>query len=188
MNTITNINYSPIYQLPYLTDKNTGFKKISAYTVHNLYKYNIDYTIIDCRYPYEYDGGHLKNSINIYSISQIEDFVNKNKNKNKNQILIFYCEFSSKRSFKIVNALKNYDRKINIENYPFINYPEIYIIEGGYNKMFNYYKKINKLLPYIKMIDSNYKNEYSTYSLLYKNKTQKIIPERKSNCRKRLDF
>lgn len=68
-----------------------------------------------CRYPYEYDGGHIRGARNIYTKEQIfKEFVDiKQSAQNqdtgesaqggetsvgeKRNILIFHCEFSSER-------------------------------------------------------------------------------------------
>lgn len=64
---------------------------------------------LDCRYPYEYEGGHIRGAKNFYTKEQIlQEFVNSKDgvNKpdssdatvsNKRTILVFHCEFSSER-------------------------------------------------------------------------------------------
>ncbi len=37
--------------------------------------------IIDCRYPYEYDGGHIKGAINLFTKEQINDFLKRHYKK-----------------------------------------------------------------------------------------------------------
>jgi hypothetical protein len=67
--------------------------------------------IIDSRYPYEYDGGHIASARNIFTKEKLLDelFVHKIENNNENSIdcaykpsnkrvvIIFHCEFSSER-------------------------------------------------------------------------------------------
>ena len=70
--------------------------------------------IIDSRYPYEYDGGHITTARNIFAkeklldelfVHRIDTTNNKNENyidsayksTNKRVIIIFHCEFSSER-------------------------------------------------------------------------------------------
>lgn len=57
------------------------------------------------RYPYEFEGGHIKGAVNIYTCDDIirellEAQANKqagdSKDKREN-VLIFHCEFSSER-------------------------------------------------------------------------------------------
>ena len=58
--------------------------------------------IIDCRYPYEYEGGHIESAKNLYSRSQIHDEYFRQtielKDPTKRNIFIFHCEFSSERA------------------------------------------------------------------------------------------
>jgi M-phase inducer phosphatase len=61
------------------------------------------------RYPYEYEGGHIRGAKNFYTKEQImKEFVNSKDGLNKpdasdkdaaskRNILIFHCEFSSER-------------------------------------------------------------------------------------------
>jgi len=58
--------------------------------------------IIDCRYPYEYEGGHIQSARNLYTRTQVfEEFFRKPielKDPSKRNIFIFHCEFSSERA------------------------------------------------------------------------------------------
>lgn len=59
------------------------------------------------RYPYEYEGGHIRGAINIFTKEHLlkdytEDKLGKKSPKNdqvggKRNVLIFHCEFSSER-------------------------------------------------------------------------------------------
>lgn len=66
--------------------------------------------IIDSRYPYEYDGGHIANAQNIYTKEKLLeelfvhnsdgnfiDCAHKSPSSTKRVIIIFHCEFSSER-------------------------------------------------------------------------------------------
>ena len=55
------------------------------------------YCIIDCRYEYEYQGGHIRNALNIKTPHELEVKYLKTPSADPNQILIFHCEFSSYR-------------------------------------------------------------------------------------------
>lgn len=58
------------------------------------------YTVIDCRYPYEYNGGHIRGAINIWEKETLLDkFFNSPVHpcEVERTIFIFHCEFSSKR-------------------------------------------------------------------------------------------
>ena len=66
------------------------------------------YHIIDCRFDYEYNGGHIPGALNINTTTAVEEFLlGANALKPKPSIsgdasgktvLIFHCEFSAKRA------------------------------------------------------------------------------------------
>lgn len=60
------------YALPTMKIKHERFKRIDAATLVKLidgdYNHLIkSFTIVDCRYPYEYEGGHIQNAVNIHT-------------------------------------------------------------------------------------------------------------------------
>lgn len=65
------------------------------------------FKVIDCRYPYEFDGGHIRGAENLYTQEQILEQLVDIKTEtpkvdtNKRNILIFHCEFSSERGPKL---------------------------------------------------------------------------------------
>ncbi|XP_048051973.1 cell division cycle 25 homolog d isoform X1 [Megalobrama amblycephala] len=55
---------------------------VSAQTVASLIRGQFgpaveDFLIVDCRYPYEYQGGHIKGAVNLYTESQIQQAVHQ---------------------------------------------------------------------------------------------------------------
>jgi len=105
--------------------------------VTGAYASTIDHvTVIDCRYPYEYKGGHIDGAINLYSKAQIQAFLEKTvTSSSRKHVLIFHCEFSSERGPKMYRNLRTLDREANRDSYPRLNFPEVYVMEGG-NKAF----------------------------------------------------
>lgn len=53
-------------------------------------------------------------------------------NTQKTTIIVFYCEFSSKRAPGMYNYLRSLDRKANFSNYPDLHYPHMYLLHQGY--------------------------------------------------------
>lgn len=49
-------------------------------------------------------------------------------------IIIFHCEFSQKRGPKAMRALKNKDSHLNIDRFPQLYYPQVFLLEGGYSE------------------------------------------------------
>lgn len=67
------------------------------------------FTVVDCRFDYEYNGGHVPGAININTTAGVEEFflgpdVPKPKpsisgdDGEKKSIIVFHCEFSCKRA------------------------------------------------------------------------------------------
>lgn len=125
--------------------KQSPIKRISACTLHDLIqgKYssvvqNIE--IFDCRYKYEYEGGHIRNAIHLSSLEDIEQRFFQQPKFRPNSVFVFHCEFSVNRGPDCAEYLRNTDRQLNLNKYPFIYYPHIYILDGGYS---NFYKQFS---------------------------------------------
>lgn len=126
------------YTLPIVSHgKSDSIPRISCSVLHETItsKYCVTYKIIDCRFDYEYNGGHIKDAVNIDNI----DSLVRSIPSLKNHILIFHCEFSSVRAPRIAKYLRNYDRFNN--EYPSLDFPEIYVLEGGYKEFYGLYKE-----------------------------------------------
>lgn len=128
--------------------------------------------IIDCRYPYEYDGGHIIEAENLYTKELIQNrFIDEVSNDlSKDTILIFHCEFSSERGPKMYRFLREQDRGVHKDCYPCLYYPEMYILHGGYKA---FYEETTKQLcqpqQYLPMIHESYTKQLK----LYRNETKK---------------
>uniref|UniRef100_A0A3B4GQQ1 M-phase inducer phosphatase n=1 Tax=Pundamilia nyererei TaxID=303518 RepID=A0A3B4GQQ1_9CICH len=94
--------------------------------------------VIDCRYPYEFEGGHIKGALNLHQEDQVKDFLLKNpivpSSPDKRIVIIFHCEFSSERGPRMCRFVREQDRAMN--EYPKLHYPELYILKGGYKDFF----------------------------------------------------
>lgn len=107
------------------------------------------YKIVDCRYPYEYDGGHIEGAINLYNRDLIEQILldpltpapKIQPDTNKRDILVFHCEFSYERGPNLSRFLRSLDRERNKEHYPALHYPEIYLLHGGYRQFYREQKE-----------------------------------------------
>ena len=64
--------------------------------------------MIDCRFDYEYNGGHVPGAININTQDGVEEFFlgprkgrpspSMSGDNAKKTVLVFHCEFSAKRA------------------------------------------------------------------------------------------
>ncbi|KAM9211268.1 M-phase inducer phosphatase 2-like [Leptosomus discolor] len=98
--------------------------------------------IVDCRYPYEYEGGHIKGAVNLPLEQDVEEFLLKQPivpfDASKRVIVIFHCEFSSERGPRMCRFIREKDRACN--EYPHLHYPELYVLKGGYREFFPQYQ------------------------------------------------
>lgn len=99
--------------------------------------------IIDARYPYEYEGGHIKQAQNVFTKERLMEMFFENRDKiyedvepGKRLIIVFHCEFSSERGPGMLRFLRNQDRAANKNSYPQLFYPELYLLEGGYKAFY----------------------------------------------------
>ncbi|KAF3829178.1 hypothetical protein GH733_003442 [Mirounga leonina] len=96
-----------------------------------------EFVIIDCRYPYEYEGGHIRGAVNLHMEEEVEDFLLKKPivpTDGKRVIVVFHCEFSSERGPRMCRYVRERDRLGN--EYPKLHYPELYVLKGGYKEFF----------------------------------------------------
>ncbi|ESO86602.1 hypothetical protein LOTGIDRAFT_235386 [Lottia gigantea] len=153
------------YSLPTVCGKHKDLKSISPQTVEDLLngKYpTIDnnYMILDCRYQYEYDGGHIQGAINTYIKDSIDNLLQL---QDKPKILIFHCEFSSQRAPTLLRYLRSQDRLLNSDNYPSLYYPEVYILDGGYKAFYEQTQNLCEPCDYIQMLDPKFSEELSIF-------------------------
>lgn len=67
-----------------------------------------DYHIIDCRFDYEYNGGHIPGAVNINTTAAVEELLlgpsltkpkpSVSGDAVRKTVLVFHCEFSAKRA------------------------------------------------------------------------------------------
>ncbi|XP_051161681.1 M-phase inducer phosphatase isoform X2 [Leptopilina boulardi] len=155
--------------LPLATGNHEDLKSITCQTLVDLMngEFNStinDFKIVDCRYPYEYEAGHIEGSLNLYTRELIEQFLLeplKHKpeiqpDSNKRNILVFHCEFSWERGPNLSRYLRNLDRQRNKEHYPALHYPELYLLHGGYEKFYRERQNLCTPQGYRTMRDPNH--------------------------------
>lgn len=159
-------------QLPHSQSSHDAIKRITSETLVDLLngKYTSivdEFVIIDCRFLYEFEGGHIDSAVNISSIPQIEQFIaqtadcfqDKKHCKVVKRALIFHCEYSSFRAPRMALYVRKMDRKINASSYPQLSFPEMYILEGGYRQFFQHYPIYCSPRHYVEMEHEPYKKE-----------------------------
>ncbi|XP_064465882.1 M-phase inducer phosphatase-like isoform X2 [Ornithodoros turicata] len=162
-------DFSKPYALPLMKGKHDDLKMISPVTLAEVLegKYNHsvkEYAVIDCRYPYEYEGGHISGAVNIYTREDLMSCLLPEKMTNQEQkVLVFHCEFSSERGPKMSRFLRNMDRQMHNEMYPKLKYPEIYVLEGGYKAFFEGFKSFCVPEMYVPMRHKDHETELKEF-------------------------
>lgn len=128
------------------------------------------FKIIDCRYPYEFEGGHIKGAESWHNPQMVHDHLAKQKIKptipaegQKRDILIFHCEFSQKRGPYAQRMLRSADRTTNYASYPALHFPEMYVLEGGYKVFYQQFPKLCTPEGYVQMVDKNFSEDYKHF-------------------------
>jgi len=129
------------------------FKMVTSETVKMVLlnsKFKGRFLILDCRFSYEFEGGHIVGAENIPSPSMVQKFF-ENVDNTRPLIIIFHCEFSSKRAPETLRALRKIDRNLNLDNWPNLYYPELYLLEGGYSAFWSSFPDLCTPQGYVKM-------------------------------------
>lgn len=106
--------------------------------------------VVDCRFEYEYDGGHINGAVNYNDkeMLAIQLFADAAPEKT---LLVFHCEYSAHRAPIMARHVRQQDRTTNIEQYPKLTYPEVYILDGGYSGFFSEYRDLCYPQNYVEM-------------------------------------
>ncbi|CAI2350413.1 unnamed protein product [Caenorhabditis sp. 36 PRJEB53466] len=162
------------YSLPSVADPkkvSLAYRSISPQTILSEMRrlgaaFSDRYALYDCRYPYEYAGGHLRGAVNLYKKSDIRmEFFDAQKPK---RIPIFYCEFSQKRGPSMANAVRSIDRVRNEHNYPHLEHPEMYLLDRGYKNLWDQpecREICAEPIGYLPMAHEDHTEEYRTARL-----------------------
>ncbi|PRT56151.1 M-phase inducer phosphatase [Wickerhamiella sorbophila] len=142
----TSILGQPGCEIETFTVKQDQFRRIKRETLCELLdgKYKHIYgrvLVIDCRFEYEYEGGHIAGAINISSKTRLlqellSDVQRIKGGSNEQTLLVFHCEYSAYRGPLMASRLRQLDREINLIHYPKLHYPDIVILDGGYSQFY----------------------------------------------------
>ncbi|KNE73027.1 hypothetical protein, variant [Allomyces macrogynus ATCC 38327] len=126
--------------LPSKPGKSDSIRRITPETLVDVLEHRIagvtDYKVIDCRFPFEYEGGHIQTAISVNRFEVLDAMFIENPIPMHSTVLIFHCEFSSHRAPAMAMHLRAQDRILNVARYPDVYYPEIYVLDGGYKAFY----------------------------------------------------
>ncbi|KAK9450736.1 uncharacterized protein V1518DRAFT_152232 [Limtongia smithiae] len=145
----------------FLDRQDDAFKRISSDTLINVMRgqfcqYYDRLIIVDCRFEYEFEGGHITGAVNMNSADALETALLENPPKER-CLLIFHCEYSAHRAPRMATHLRSCDRHLNMNSYPELHYPDIYILDGGYSSFFSNHRSMCVPQQYVEMDASEYK-------------------------------
>ncbi|KAM0796611.1 hypothetical protein BDR22DRAFT_518448 [Usnea florida] len=144
LDSIMDIDDPPRLRLPHFNLDEESLPRITKDTMVDVLdgKYCQCYDrsiIIDCRFEYEYEGGHIEGAINVNDKERLATQLFESPTT-ENALLIFHCEYSAHRAPIMAKFLRHKDRATNAHQYPKLTYPEVYILDGGYSSFFMEHK------------------------------------------------
>lgn len=96
--------------------------------------------IVDCRFPYEFNAGHIIGAKSVTSLSQLCKLYETNLHRNP--VIVFHCEFSQNRGPAFANAFRELDRKFNQDCYPKLSYKNVMILDGGFKAFHRHFPEL----------------------------------------------
>ncbi|XP_058143467.1 M-phase inducer phosphatase 2 [Dasypus novemcinctus] len=165
-------DYSKAFLLQTVDGKHQDLKYISPETMAALLAGKFSslverFVVVDCRYPYEYEGGHIKTAVNLPLERDAEAFLLRSPITpcalGKRVILVFHCEFSSERGPRMCRFIRERDRAAN--DYPSLYYPEMYILKGGYKEFFPQHPAFCEPQDYRPMNHEAFRDQLKTFRL-----------------------
>uniref|UniRef100_A0A8C6MA78 M-phase inducer phosphatase n=1 Tax=Nothobranchius furzeri TaxID=105023 RepID=A0A8C6MA78_NOTFU len=123
--------------------------------------------VIDCRYPYEFEGGHIKGALNLHQEEQVENFLLRTpiapSFPDKRVVIVFHCEFSSERGPRMCRFIRERDRALN--EYPKLHYPELYVLKDGYKDFYHHFQSQCEPPSYRPMLHEDFKDDLRKFRL-----------------------
>lgn len=141
------IDAAPTTALP--CETTSGVPRITHETLDRALagEFDIPMLVLDCRYSYEYDGGHIPGALRVGAVEMVRRLFADNVNSPSRVAIVFHCEFSQERGPKAARYFRRLDRDHNIMRYPELTFPDVYILDGGYKR----YAEARPGTPYISM-------------------------------------
>lgn len=143
-------------------DQNDNIPRLARATFLDILdgKYNEHYDnklIIDCRFEYEYEGGHVADAVNYNDKELLASHLFQNQVDGRT-LIVFHCEYSAHRAPLMARHIRSEDRAYNAECYPRLTYPEVYILDGGYSGFFSEHRERCYPQAYVEMDAAEHAN------------------------------
>lgn len=137
--------------------------------------------VIDCRFEYEYEGGHIENALNFNDKQLLAEKLFAAPPA-PSTLVVFHCEYSVHRAPLTAKFIRNHDRKVNAANYPNLTYPEMYILDGGYSRFFAEHRSKCQPQNYVEMNDLRHEQACERGMARVKQQRQKLFRHQTFAC------
>ena len=156
LHSISDVEAAPNLQLPHFVPENLADslpridKGVLLDLIHGKYNGHFDnILIIDCRFEYEYEGGHINGAVNC---TDKEHLVSQLFSPPKPRTaLVLHCEYSAHRAPIMARHIRHSDRSFNADQYPALTYPDLYVLDGGYSSFFAEHRAFCYPQSYVEM-------------------------------------
>ncbi|KAJ5815377.1 hypothetical protein N7474_007154 [Penicillium riverlandense] len=156
LQSISDIQSSPSCKLPCFIpeDKADSLPRIEKSVLLEVMdgKFNDQFDqimVIDCRFEYEYEGGHINGALNYNDKEKLaSELFQAAKPRTA---LILHCEYSAHRAPIMAKFIRHHDRAVNVDSYPHLTYPDLYILDGGYSAFFAEHRALCFPQNYVEM-------------------------------------
>ena len=157
LQSVMDLDEGPRLQLPHFLPEQDTIPRITKETMVDVldgrYLQCYDNSmVIDCRFEYEYKGGHIDGAMNFNNKEELASNLFAEPGAQRT-LLVFHCEYSAHRAPIAARFIRGEDRATNAHQYPKLTYPEIYILEGGYSTFFKEHKSRCFPQNYVEMND-----------------------------------
>ncbi len=115
------------HQLPQIDPvdrRHPNLASITPETLSNLLMQMENVMVVDCRFGYEFEGGHILGAENMNSPQELfREFLTSRQGiiekMEQRLTIVFHCEFSQHRGPQMMKVLRNCDREIQgADRYP----------------------------------------------------------------------
>ncbi|KAH7091193.1 hypothetical protein FB567DRAFT_268209 [Paraphoma chrysanthemicola] len=142
LQSVMDVDDAPSLKLPHFTPTEAeSLPRISHSTLVEVLDGAYDHcydnkVIVDCRFEYEYNGGHIEGAMNFCDKERLAERLFQAPSS-ANTLLILHCEYSAHRAPLMAKFVRSQDRKENAHRYPLLSFPEVYILDGGYSAFYH---------------------------------------------------
>jgi hypothetical protein len=120
--------------------------------------------IVDCRYRFEFAGGHVRQAVNLVLPEDLDEFffgANADLAAGARTAVIIHCEFSQKRGPRAWRYVRSRDREVvGAQNFPNLYYPELYVLADGYKSFFTSFPADCEPSAYVPMTSREFFYQY----------------------------